>query len=368
MADVQLKNIQKRFGDHAIFTGLDLAVNSGEYVVLLGPSGCGKTTLLKIIAGLESSDNGEVFIDGQNVGRVPPRGRDVSFVFQNDALYPHLTLGQSIRLGLKGLPSREQSDRIQQACDLTQSHDLLDRMPTNLSGGELRRAAITKAVARGGSVRLLDEPLSALDTHVRHQIQAALLNWHTATDGSTIHVTHDGLQAMRVADRIAVMGERAQANGGQQIIQFAKPEEIFAQPASKTVALSIGWPPMNFVSLRLLSQDAEPLMKVHPDGGAFLPDRELSEVEIGFRHSDADVVQDDVTSSNDVGISFKASVKRIEFINGSHLHVFDLGGHDVLVDTHGQRIANQADARLFVSAAKLHFFDQHTGLRIGDSV
>ena len=239
MTSVQLQKIDQTFGEKQVLDGLDLSVDSGQYVVLLGPSGCGKTTILRIIAGLQSPDQGDVLFDGQRVNRVPPRNRDVAMVFQQDGLYPHLTVGESIRFALRGKVSpAEMKSRVDEAVGLTRTESVLDRYPKGLSGGELRRAAVAKAIARRSSVRLLDEPLSALDVPVRHALQDDILRWHTSVAGTTIHVTHDGQEAMRMADKIAVME-------AGHVAQFATPAEVYGRPHSVSVAQAIGSPPIN---------------------------------------------------------------------------------------------------------------------------
>ena len=241
MTHVQLKKIFQRFAGHSVLDGLDLSVESGEYVVLVGPSGCGKTTTLRVIAGLHTPDQGEVFFDGKCVNRVAPRNRDVAMVFQNDGLYPHLTVGESIRFALKGkLSPGEIRSRWIQAVALTQIEAILDRFPSRLSGGELRRAAIAKSIARRTSIRLLDEPLSALDAPVRYGLQDDILRWHKTVPGTSIHVTHDGQEALRMADRIAVMEAGS-------IVQFATPQEVYAHPRTVSVSQAFGSPPINLI-------------------------------------------------------------------------------------------------------------------------
>ena len=245
MSSVELKKIGHSFGSGEVLRELNLAIESGHYVVLLGPSGCGKTTILRMIAGLQSPDRGSIWIDGKSVGAVSPLHRDVSMVFQGNSLYPHLTVRQSIRFALKGkLSSAEIDEREKEAVGLTKINSILDRLPKGLSGGELRRAAIARAIARRCSVRLLDEPLSALDVAVRRELQADILQWHAATPGTSIHVTHDGSEAVRMADRIAVLDRG-------RVVQFATPNEIYAAPQTLSAAMSIGTPAMNLIPASL---------------------------------------------------------------------------------------------------------------------
>src|SRR6056297_1425373 len=190
MTAVQLQKIEHAFGSHQLLRGLDLEVASGEYLVLLGRSGCGKTTLLRAIAGLLRPNGGQIRFDGQSVTNLPPRRRKVAFVFQHDALYPHLTVRGSIRFSLRNQDGLGAIDpRIDRAAELTGIANLLDRFPDQLSGGERRRCALAKAVASGNRLRLLDEPLSALDAPLRFSLQEDILRWHQSDGGTTIHVT-----------------------------------------------------------------------------------------------------------------------------------------------------------------------------------
>lgn len=242
MSLVHLHQLIKSFRGQLVLDQFDLEVESGSYLVLLGPSGCGKTTTLRMIAGLERPDSGQVNINGENVTSVPPRKRDVSMVFQNDGLYPHLTVEQTLRLALRGrCKASEVDSRFSEAVDLTGVSKLLDRLPGQMSGGELRRAAIATAIAKKTVIRLFDEPMSALDVGLREQMQRDLVRWHHEVPGATIHVTHDGNEAMRSADRIAVMG-------GGRILQVGDPATVYDQPQEIAVAKAIGTPAMNWLA------------------------------------------------------------------------------------------------------------------------
>ncbi len=251
MTRVQIQNVRQSFSETPVLRGISLAIDSGSYVVLLGPSGSGKTTLLRTIAGLQRPDSGDVLFDGHSILGLPPRSRDVSMVVQQGGLYPHRTIGQSMRMPLHGVLSRPEIEaRIGEAIRLTRIETLVDRRPDQLSGGESRRAAIAKAIARRASVRLLDEPLSALDWPVRESLQQDLLRWHRQVPGTTIHVTHDGQEAIRIADKLAVI-----ENG--QIIQFASPDEVYCNPASVTVAQSLGSPTINLMQCTIRNRELQ---------------------------------------------------------------------------------------------------------------
>ncbi|MEM8668705.1 MAG: ABC transporter ATP-binding protein [Planctomycetota bacterium] len=236
MTSVQLQKIDQSSGRLKVLRELDLNVESGQYLVLLGASGGGKTTILRIIAGLQAPDSGSVQLGDEDVTRIAPRSRNVAMVFQHDALYPHLTVDGSIRLALKKIFSRTEVDRrVSETARLTGIESFLDRYPHHLSGGQLRRAAIAKALARESGLRLLDEPLSSLDGEARESLQDDILQWHRALGGTTIHVTHDGQEAMRMADKIAVLQDG-------RIVQVGDPVEIYRQPQTLAVARAIGSP------------------------------------------------------------------------------------------------------------------------------
>ncbi|MAI69419.1 MAG: hypothetical protein CMM01_00675 [Rhodopirellula sp.] len=252
MTSVQLCGLTKSFGDQVVIENLSLKIDAGSYVVLLGPSGSGKTTTLRMIAGLENPATGKIVMNGNDVTRVTPRKRNVSMVFQNDGLYPHLTVEQTIRLALRGRFSKsELESHFSDAVRMTGVGPLLGRLPRQLSGGEMRRAALATAVAKKAAVRLLDEPLSGLDIAVRQRLQRDILRWHQSVPGTTVHVTHDGSEAMRMADQIAVMD-------GGRVIQVGTPARVYDQPQTIAVAKSIGTPTMNWLQAELVDGVIQP--------------------------------------------------------------------------------------------------------------
>jgi alpha-glucoside transport system ATP-binding protein len=243
MAHLILKGITKSYGDTAVLHDINLDVTSGEFVVFVGPSGCGKSTLLRMIAGLESITGGEMVVDGQRFNEVPPARRGVAMVFQNYALYPHMTVYGNMAYGLRiAGTSRPEIDRkVRNAAEMLQITPLLDRRPAQLSGGQRQRVAIGRAVVRDPRLFLFDEPLSNLDAALRvaTRVEIARLK-ESMPDTTMIYVTHDQVEAMTMADRIVVM------NAGR-IAQVGSPLELYHHPANRFVAGFIGSPAMNFV-------------------------------------------------------------------------------------------------------------------------
>lgn len=248
MSAVQLSEICLGFDKGEVLRGLNLAVESGEYVVVLGASGCGKTSLLRMVAGLIRPTSGTIFFDGVDMSAVPARRRGVALVPQHAGLYPHLSVGRSIGLGIQEkLCQADREHRIREAARIVEIESELDRLPEQLSGGQLRRAAVAKAIASRSRVRLLDEPLSAIDANLRFQIERDLLRLHQETPGVTIHVTHDGAEARRLADRLAVIEDG-------KIAQCDSPEKVLAQPASPAVAAALGDSSLAKIKLRKSEQ------------------------------------------------------------------------------------------------------------------
>jgi len=244
LARVILRNITKRYGSVIAVDHISLEVEDGEFMVLLGPSGCGKSTTLRLIAGLETPDEGEIWIGDKLVNEIDPSDRNVAMVFQSYALYPHMTAYQNIEfpLRMRGVPKEERRKRVLEVAEFLEIKDLLDRYPRQLSGGQQQRVALARALVRKPEVFLLDEPLSNLDARLRVQMRFYLRRLlHDKLRITTIYVTHDQVEAMTMADRIAVM------NKGK-IEQVGAPIEVFEKPANMFVASFIGTPTINFFS------------------------------------------------------------------------------------------------------------------------
>ncbi|MBT3178877.1 MAG: sn-glycerol-3-phosphate ABC transporter ATP-binding protein UgpC [Desulfobacula sp.] len=249
MAKVILENIVKTFGKTEVVHRINACFNNGEFVVIVGPSGCGKSTILRMIAGLEEVSEGNITIGDRIVNNVEPKDRQIAMVFQNYALYPHMTVFNNMAYGLKlrKLSREEIKQRVGEAADLLQLTDFLKRKPRQLSGGQRQRVAMGRALVRKPSVFLFDEPLSNLDAKLRHQMRVELKKLHQRLGTTMIYVTHDQVEAMTLADKIVII------NDGH-IEQIGSPDEIYHDPASKFVAGFIGSPPMNFFAAKVVGK------------------------------------------------------------------------------------------------------------------
>ena len=242
MADIALRGLRKSFGKSEVIHGLDLDIPSGQFVVILGPSGCGKSTVLRLIAGLEEASAGEIAIDAKRVNMLEPRARGCAMVFQNYALYPHMSVAQNIGYGLKvaGLAKRERLARVAAVARTLGLEDCLDRRPSQLSGGQRQRVAMGRAMIREPKVFLFDEPLSNLDATLRVQMRVEIRKLHNRLKTTSVFVTHDQVEAMTLADRLVVMNAGA-------IEQVGAPVDIYQKPATRFVAGFVGSPPMNLL-------------------------------------------------------------------------------------------------------------------------
>jgi len=281
MAGIRVKNISKTFGKVKALEGVGLEVQDQEFVVLLGPSGCGKTTLLRIIAGLEQAERGRVFIGERDVTALPPRSRNIAMVFQNYAVFPHLTVLENIAFGLRMQRASAQRVKAQvdRAATLMHIENLLQRYPAQLSGGQRQRVAVARALAVEPEVLLMDEPLSNLDALLRLEMRAELKRLLAESRTTTLYVTHDQVEAMSLADRIAVM------NIGK-IVQYDQPMRVYQEPADTFVGGFIGSPPMNFLRLPVegsqVRLDSFSLELPLPYGG--------SEILLGVRPEDLEAL------------------------------------------------------------------------------
>jgi multiple sugar transport system ATP-binding protein len=251
MAQVALRNVVKMFDKTPAVQGIDLDIADREFIVLVGPSGCGKTTTLRMVAGLEEVTSGEIYIGDQLVNDVPPKDRDIAMVFQNYALYPHMTVFENMSFGLrlKKFPKQDIKERVEAAARILDISNLLERRPRQLSGGQRQRVAMGRAIVRNPKVFLFDEPLSNLDAKLRVQMRTEIKKVHQKVTVTTIYVTHDQVEAMTLADRVVIM------NAGR-IDQIGTPYDVYHHPRTQFVAGFIGSPTMNLLPCRIVQNGA----------------------------------------------------------------------------------------------------------------
>jgi multiple sugar transport system ATP-binding protein len=319
MATVELKGIGKVYdGGVRAVDNANITVNDREFLVLVGPSGCGKTTTLRMVAGLEDITEGELYIDGKLVNDVPPKDRDIAMVFQNYALYPHMSVYDNMAFGLKirKYPKAEIQSRVKEAAQILDIEELLDRKPKALSGGQRQRVAVGRAIVRKPKVFLFDEPLSNLDAKLRVQMRAEISGLHNRLQATMIYVTHDQVEAMTMADKIVVL-----KNGVIQ--QIGSPLELYNHPVNRFVAGFIGSPPMNFMTVTIKEEGG----KLVADEGAnhfelaganteLIKPYVGKEVIFGVRPEDLIYQEKGATAR-----SFKTTVQVIEPL-GAEIHLY----------------------------------------------
>ncbi len=358
MATLSIDNVKKRFGTTEVIHGVSIDVNDGEFIVIVGPSGCGKSTLLRMVAGLETLSEGNIFISDKKVNDAEPMDRDIAMVFQNYALYPHMSVRQNMAYGLKiqKTPKAEIAEKVSKAADLLQLGDYLDRKPKQLSGGQRQRVAMGRAIVREPAIFLFDEPLSNLDAKLRVQMRLEIKQLQSELGVTSLYVTHDQVEAMTMADRMIVMN-----NGLAE--QIGTPLEVYETPQSLFAAQFIGSPAMNVFDGEIqqgtltLNEGAE--MDIDsPHNGS---------VKVGMRPEHLQVVEQ---SSMAVDISYAEPLGATTLLHGK------LAGSDITTvvsvpgvyrmhktDNQSADTKSQTD-RIYVRPQHLHLFDSVSGRRI----
>ena len=358
MADVSIQNVTKRFGKNEVLHGISCDIRDGEFIVILGPSGCGKSTLLRMVAGLEEISTGEIAIAGRVVNRLEPAERDIAMVFQNYALYPHMSVYKNMAYGLKmrRMPAGEIDRRVRSAARILELSELLDRKPRQLSGGQRQRVAMGRCIVREPKVFLFDEPLSNLDAKLRVQMRLEIRKLHEDLKITSIYVTHDQVEAMTLGDRLVVMDNGYAA-------QIGSPLEVYEQPATMFVAGFIGSPAMNFLEAKV-SPDGRWAMPTGADrvalGGAGLPAWAGRKVILGVRPEHLEL-------NGHASDGIRLAVDHVELLGADTLvhGRFGEGGTSLVVrlpDVH--RLEKNAVIALSIPPAKLHPFDPETRKRI----
>ena len=362
MASVTLREVRKSFDDQPVIHGVSVAIKDGEFLVLVGPSGCGKSTLLRMVAGLEEIDGGEIAIGDQVVNDVAPKKRDVAMVFQNYALYPHLTVRQNMAfsLRLRRADKALTRERVGRAAETLGLKPLLDRLPRQLSGGERQRVAMGRAIVRDPTVFLFDEPLSNLDAKLRVQMRTEIKALHQRLRTTSIYVTHDQVEAMTMAERIVVMNQG-------RVEQIGAPLELYDRPANLFVAGFIGSPAMNFIEGVLRRSDGKAEV-VAADGTALPAPPEVAAAEatrVVFGVRPEDLLLAEAAAGGGAGIG--AGVEVVEPTGSDTLVFCRMAGQEVCAEfKKRQAFAPGQRLRLRPRPESLHLFDAETGQRLPD--
>ena len=363
MPAIQLRNVSKVFeGETIVLTDFSLDIEEGEFLVLVGPSGCGKSTILRLIAGLEELTSGEIYIGDKMVNDLPPKNRDIAMVFQNYALYPHMTVFNNLAFGLKlsKMPKAEIETQVNEAARTLEISDLLQRMPKQLSGGQKQRVALGRAIVRKPAAFLFDEPLSNLDAKLRVQMRAEIKALHALLKTTTVYVTHDQVEAMTMGDRIVILNDGI-------IQQVGSPLDIYHQPKNIFVAGFIGTPPMNLLPVHLQTGDKPAI-----EGTDFqLPLTSLvdklksvagNELTLGVRPEDIMLVD-----PGDKRAHFHLPAYLAEPLGNETLVHFRLPSGEFVARSTAAlpSLATGQEVGVHFPEEKLHLFDRETGKALG---
>jgi multiple sugar transport system ATP-binding protein len=358
LASVAFRNVFKSYGPVRVVRDLNLEITHNEFVALVGPSGCGKSTTLRMVAGLEDITSGTISIDGRPVNDLLPRERNIAMVFQNYALFPHMTVRENMSFGLRLVrtPENEIAARVLEAASTLGILDKLDRRPSQLSGGERQRVAMGRAMVRRPDVFLFDEPLSNLDAKLRTTMRTEIKRLHRQIQTTIVYVTHDQVEAMTLADRIVIMRDGL-------VEQVGTPDEVFSRPANTFVAGFIGSPPMNFLdaemdgsgNISLAGGEALPLPE-----GRFMPIDRGRKLTLGIRAED--IVPNGHGQAPAQPWKFDAKVLFSEPLGSETLLIAELGGREVVAKMFNPVPISPGRAMLFqLDIRKLHVFDAASG-------
>ena len=355
MATVSLNKVVKTYGELEVVHGIDLDIKDDEFVVLLGPSGCGKSTTLRMVAGLEDISGGEIKIGERVVNDVAPKDRKIAMVFQNYALYPHMTVAQNMAFGLKlqKMPKAEIQKKVDEVANILELGALLERRPAALSGGQRQRVAMGRAMVRTPEVFLFDEPLSNLDAKLRTQMRLEIQKLHQHLQTTTIYVTHDQVEAMTLADRIVIMRDG-------YIEQIGTPKEVFNFPSNIFVATFIGSPAMNLIPMKTKAEgdgivlESQTLQFPLPAKGGHQV-QPNQEVIVGVRPNDINLAQDHTAPE----WTFDAVVQVTELLGADALLDLKLGDHEVMAEVDGKDMPDRgAKVNVTFNLEALHVFDK----------
>jgi multiple sugar transport system ATP-binding protein len=359
MASVEFRKLIKRYGSFEVVHAIDLTIGDGEFIVLVGPSGCGKSTTLRMLAGLEDISSGEILINARAVNEIEPRNRDIAMVFQDYALYPHMSVYENMAFSLRyrKVPRKEIDARVRDAAEILGLTPYLQRRPKQLSGGQRQRVAMGRAIVRKPQVFLFDEPLSNLDAKLRGSMRLEMKKLHQRLGVTTVFVTHDQIEAMTLADRVVVM------NGGH-IEQIGTPDEVYHAPASLFVASFIGAPTMNLIPVKRAG--ANELRLEQNDRVIALPKQTAgtaSDLVFGMRPEDVDIAQG---ASSPGQVDLPATVEVVEPLGADTLVFTTMSGHPVAARVRPDvRPAPGANVMLRFDLNRAHLFDAATGKAVG---
>ena len=359
MAQVELKNLSKKYGKVTAVQNMDLIIPHNQFLVLVGPSGCGKSTTLRMIAGLEEITGGEIFINDERVNHKDPKDRNVSMVFQNYALYPHMSVEENLGFSLKiaKVKSEEIEKRVNEAVSILGLEDLRSRKPSQLSGGQRQRVAMGRAIVRRPDAFLFDEPLSNLDAKLRTQMRTEIKKLHQKLKTTIIYVTHDQVEAMTLADRIIIMKDG-------YIEQIGSPIEVFSKPANVFVATFIGSPPMNIFSAEIINSNNN--IKIKLDDNLYFDCTEdqknklqnKKNIFLGIRAEDIMPVDNNINTSF---WSFKRNVDIVEPLGTETQLFITINDKEIISRMYNPYEVNVGDELTFqVDPSKVHFFDKET--------
>jgi multiple sugar transport system ATP-binding protein len=351
MKAIQFRGVEKSYGAAKIIKSVDIEIAPGEFAVLVGPSGCGKSTLLRMLAGLETISGGEIMIGGRKVNDMLPKDRDIAMVFQNYALYPHMTVAENMgfSLRLSRADKNEARLKVERAAGILGLNDLLDRYPRQLSGGQRQRVAMGRAIVRDPAVFLFDEPLSNLDAKLRVKMRTEIRGLHQKLKTTVVYVTHDQIEAMTMADKIIVLD-------GGNVSQVGTPLELYDRPRNRFVASFIGSPSMNLLPATVADDGT-----VRLDDGQCLPARVPAipgtKVELGIRPEHLRLAEGDE--------GFACTVEVVEPTGAETLVTCDLAGETCLAAIKERSVAQSGDKiRFTFDPALAHFFNPASGQRL----
>ena len=367
MAELSLRGVKKVYENGVVAVrDFDLEIADKEFIVLVGPSGCGKSTTLRMVAGLEEITEGEIYIGGQMVNFVPPKDRDIAMVFQNYALYPHMTVYDNIAYGLKlrKLPKRVIDEKVREAAEILDITELLKRKPKALSGGQRQRVAIGRAIVRNPQVFLMDEPLSNLDAKLRNQMRSEILKLRQRINTTFIYVTHDQTEAMTLGDRIVIMKDGF-------IQQVGTPQQVFNHPANLFVAGFIGTPRMNFFRAKLRRQAERYSVELGDARVELSPEKCRRLVENEVPSCDVTLgVRPEHILLTDTDNAVFGSVDMVEMMGSAvNIHAAACGGDVIIVvpiseetmDRGAEQFRRGSPLRFTFRGSAVHIFDQETG-------